>query len=181
MSALTPNQARLVTSLTLLSISDAGLARLGIDRRLANRASGLAWSRIRARDREGGSMTEPEELFKRRSPLTRFDQIRLSTAPPYLVKGLIPRSGLVVIWGPANSGKSFLIFDLAAHVALGWPYRDQKVNKGTVVYLVLEGEHGIRARVEAFRHRRRPSPKAMGRVFNTFVCVNCNRYMPHRP
>ena len=46
MSALTPNQARLVTWLTLPSISDAGLARLGIDRRMANRAGGLAWSRI---------------------------------------------------------------------------------------------------------------------------------------
>ncbi len=32
--------------LGLPSISDAGLARLGIDRRIANRAGGLAWSRI---------------------------------------------------------------------------------------------------------------------------------------
>ncbi len=45
MSALTPNQVRLVTWLTLPSISDAGLARLGIDRRMANRAGGLAWGR----------------------------------------------------------------------------------------------------------------------------------------
>lgn len=32
--------------LSLPSISDAGLARLGIDRHIANRAGGLAWSRI---------------------------------------------------------------------------------------------------------------------------------------
>ncbi len=98
-------------------------------------------------------MSEPEKLFERRFPLVRFDQLKLSTAPPYLVKGLIPRSGLVVIWGPAKSGKSFWTFDLAAHVALGWTYRDRKVKQGTVVYLVLEGEHGIGARVEAFRQR----------------------------
>ena len=98
-------------------------------------------------------MSEPEELYQRRFPLTRFDQLKLSTAPPYLVKGLIPRSGLVVIWGPAKSRKSFWTFDLAAHVALGWPYRDRKVKQGTVVYLVLEGAHGIGARVEAFRQR----------------------------
>ncbi len=98
-------------------------------------------------------MTEPAELFERRFLLTRFDQFKLSTAPPYLVKGLIPRSGLVVIWGPAKSGKSFWTFDLAAPVALGWSYRDRKVKQGTVVYLVLEGEHGIGARVEAFRQR----------------------------
>ena len=88
----------------------------------------------------------------RRFPLIGFDQIQLSTAPSYLVKGLIPRSGLVVIWGPPKCGKSFWAFDVAAHIALGWSYRDRKVQQGTVVYLVLEGEHGIGARVEAFRH-----------------------------
>ena len=89
----------------------------------------------------------------RRFPLIGFDQIQLSTAPSYLVKGLIPRSGLVVIWGPPKCGKSFWAFDVAAHIALGWSYRDRKVQQGTVVYLVLEGEHGIGARVEAFRQR----------------------------
>jgi hypothetical protein len=32
------------------------------------------------------------------------------------------------------------------HAALGWPYRDCKVQQGTVVYLALEG-----GRVEAWR------------------------------
>ncbi len=96
---------------------------------------------------------EPEALFKRRFPLVRFDQIQLSTAPSYLVKGLIPRQGLVVIWGPPKCGKSFWAFDVAAHIALGWSYRDRKVQQGTVVYLVLEGEHGIGARVEAWRQQ----------------------------
>ncbi len=90
---------------------------------------------------------------KRRFPLISFDQIELSTAPSYLVKGLIPRQGLVVIWGPPKCGKSFWAFDVAAHIALGRSYRDRKVRQGTVVYLVLEGEHGIGARVEAFRRQ----------------------------
>ncbi len=98
-------------------------------------------------------MTEPEALFKRRFPLIRFDAIQLKTAPSYLVKGLIPRSGLVVIWGPPKCGKSFWAFDVAAHIALGWSYRDRKVQQGAVVYLVLEGEHGIGARVEAWRQQ----------------------------
>ncbi len=46
MTALTSNQARLVTWLALPSITNAGLARLGIDRVIANRAGGLAWSHI---------------------------------------------------------------------------------------------------------------------------------------
>ncbi len=46
MSAPTVNQVRLALWLTLPSISDKGLARLGIDRIIANRAGGLAWLRI---------------------------------------------------------------------------------------------------------------------------------------
>ena len=37
--------------LSLPSISDDALGRLGIDRQIANRAGGLAWSRITARGR----------------------------------------------------------------------------------------------------------------------------------
>ena len=46
MTALTSNQMRLALWLTLPSISDEGLAHLGISRMSAARAGGLAWSRI---------------------------------------------------------------------------------------------------------------------------------------
>lgn len=56
-----------------------------------------------------------------------------------------------MIWGPPKCGKSFWIFDLAMHVALGWQYRDRRVQRGAVVYCAFEGQIGIQARVEAFR------------------------------
>src|SRR5262245_64756061 len=37
------------------------------------------------------------------------------------------------------------------HVALGWQYRDRRVQQGAVVYCAFEGQTGIQARVEAFR------------------------------
>ena len=37
------------------------------------------------------------------------------------------------------------------HVALGWRYRDRRVQQGAVVYCAFEGQTGIQARVEAFR------------------------------
>src|SRR5215208_4618979 len=85
--------------------------------------------------------------------LVPFDQIRLSTAPNYLVKGLVPRIGLTVIWGPPKSGKSFFALDLLAHVALGWKFRDRRVQQGAIVYLVLEGDAGFKTRIEAIRQR----------------------------
>jgi len=82
-----------------------------------------------------------------------FKQILLGTSAVYLVKNLIPREGLVVIWGPPKCGKSFWTFDLVMHIALGWEYRGRKVKQGAVVYVACEGQQGFRARIEAFRQR----------------------------
>jgi AAA domain-containing protein len=88
-----------------------------------------------------------------RFTLLPFEAITLSTAPNYLVKGVIPRVGIVVVWGPPKCGKSFWTFDLFMHVALGWAYRGRRVQQGVVVYLALEGGHGFRNRVDAWRRR----------------------------
>jgi hypothetical protein len=86
--------------------------------------------------------------------LIRFRDIELGKEPNYLVKGLIPREGLIVVWGPPKCGKTFWAFDLAMHVTLGWDYRGRKVEPGTVVYIACEGERGLAARKEAFRIAR---------------------------
>jgi hypothetical protein len=101
-------------------------------------------------------MTADVHPIKReyRFKLVPFDKIRLATSRPYLVKGLLPREGLVVVWGPPKCGKSFSMFDMSMHVALGWPYRGRRVTHGTVVYVACEGERGLGARVEAFRRAR---------------------------
>jgi len=84
--------------------------------------------------------------------LQAFDNIRLDTERRgYLVKGLIARTGLAVIWGPPKCGKSFWAADLGMHIALGWDYRGYRVQQATVVYVALEGRHGFPARLEAFR------------------------------
>jgi hypothetical protein len=90
---------------------------------------------------------KPEPRIK----LVAFDEIQLGAERPYLVKDLIPRTGLSVIWGPPKSGKSFWTFDLSMHVALGWPYRGRRTQQGPVCYCAFEGQTGIKSRVEAFR------------------------------
>ena len=88
-----------------------------------------------------------------RFTLTRFDAVQLSTTAAYLVKGLIPAEGLIIVWGPPKCGKSFWTFDLVMHVAVAEPYRGRRVQQGAVVYLALEGGHGFRARIEAWRRQ----------------------------
>ena len=85
--------------------------------------------------------------------LRPFADIRLGSDPKYVVKGLIPRPGLTVVWGPPKCGKSFFVADMAIHVAIGWEYRGHRVQQGPVVYLALEGSAGFVARLEAFRIR----------------------------
>jgi AAA domain len=88
-----------------------------------------------------------------RFTLKRFEDIKPSTVPNYLIKGLLPRQGLAVIWGPPKSGKSFVSFDLAMCIALGRDYRGRRVRQGGVIYLAVEGGAGFARRVEAWRRR----------------------------
>lgn len=88
---------------------------------------------------------------QRRFQLVRFGEIKLDNRRRYAIKNLIPREGLIVVWGPPKCGKSFWVSDLALHVALGWQYRGRRVEAGAVVYVTCEGQSGFPARIEAFR------------------------------
>ena len=94
---------------------------------------------------------EIEAYKANRFILTRFNKIALSTSSAYLIKDLIPREGLTVVWGPLKCGKSFWTFTVAMHIACGADYRGRRVKQGAVVYLALEGGSGFKNRVEAYR------------------------------
>jgi hypothetical protein len=85
--------------------------------------------------------------------LVPFDDIKLGTERRYLIKGLIPRTGLVVVWGPPKSGKSLLVFDMVMHVALDRSYRGRRVHAGPAVYCAFEGQSGFEARAAGFRKK----------------------------
>jgi AAA domain len=113
----------------------------------------VAWEKAFDDDPQPGPSGGNGHAKPTRFQVKPFEAIQLSTAPNYLVKGIIPRTGLVVAWGPPKCGKSFWIFDLTMHIALGWKYRKKRVQQGTVVYFALEGGGGFAARVEAWRRR----------------------------
>jgi hypothetical protein len=94
-----------------------------------------------------------EDEQQSRIYLVPFDDIKLGTERRYLIKGLIPRTGLVVVWGPPKSGKSFKIFDMLLHIALNRRYRGRRVHPGPVVYCSFEGQTGFEARCAAFRKK----------------------------
>jgi hypothetical protein len=84
-------------------------------------------------------------------PLMSFADITLDkTKRNYLIKNILPRRGLAVIWGAPKCYKSFIATDMALHVALAWQYRGFRVQQAAVVYVALEGREGQAARKEAF-------------------------------
>jgi hypothetical protein len=99
--------------------------------------------------KDGGKKDGQPPRFK----LKRFAEILVATTANYLVKGILPSTGLVVVWGPPKCGKSFWTFDLVMHVAIGRKYRGRRVQQGAIVYAALEGGSGFARRVEAWRRR----------------------------
>jgi hypothetical protein len=99
----------------------------------------------------GPDRAPSQQASARNLTFTAFSNILLSTASRYLVKGIIPSMGLVVVWGAPKCGKSFFVFDMVMHVAADWEYRGRRVKQCPVVYFALEGQEGFVARVEAFR------------------------------
>jgi hypothetical protein len=89
-----------------------------------------------------------------RFPVVRFRDFEPLEGDDYCVKDLLPRAGLAVFWGKPKSGKSFFVFDLLMHVALGWDYRGHRVRQGPVVYVCLEGGRAFRKRRESFQQAK---------------------------
>lgn len=102
-------------------------------------------------------------------PINRADHLTTSEGPRDFVEGLLTEGGASVIYGPSNCGKSFWILDLAAHVATGnsWRHGEIEIDQGAVVYVALEGTHGLRNRIEAMKREEILTPGAP-----LFVCMS---------
>lgn len=95
----------------------------------------------------------------------------LAGMPPlrWLVRGVLPATGLAALYGPSGSGKSFLALDLFAAVAEGRAWYGCRVTSAPVVYVALEGEAGLSVRVQAWEHfHGRALPDAMRIVIQAF-------------
>lgn len=69
----------------------------------------------------------------------------------WLLKGILPKSGIGAIWGPPGSGKSFIALHLALLIALGADVLNARCNRSGVIYLAAEDPDGIRTRIAAWR------------------------------
>lgn len=75
--------------------------------------------------------------------------------PGWIVKGVIPRAQLVVLFGESGSGKSFVALDIAAAIVRGTDWRGHRTKRGRVVYLAAEGGGGFRNRLRAYEQQHK--------------------------
>jgi hypothetical protein len=68
----------------------------------------------------------------------------------WLIKKVLPKSEIGVLYGPSGAGKTFFTLDLVLAVAQGEPWRDMRVKQGTVAYICAEGAGGFRLRLKAY-------------------------------
>lgn len=85
-------------------------------------------------------------------PFTRFEDVEPSLNANDFVERILVAGAMSVIYGASNCGKTFLALDLSLHIAEGRIWFGREVAQGPVLYLALEGSHGIRNRIAAYQH-----------------------------
>lgn len=90
---------------------------------------------------------EPQQAL----PVVYFDDIKAQLDAADFVEGLLIENSMAVVYGQSNSGKTFWMLDLALHVAAGREWQGREVECGAVLWLAMEGAHGISNRVSAWR------------------------------
>lgn len=95
------------------------------------------------------SSTEPVTTSSRFAIVSAAKFASLKS-PPWIIKGILPRAELAMVYGASGSGKSFLVLDLAFSIARGINWCDFKVRQGRVVYIAAEGAGGMRKRIDAY-------------------------------
>jgi hypothetical protein len=92
-------------------------------------------------------------------PVLSADEMSSQKTADWLIKGVLPAADIVTIFGASGSGKSFIVLEMAACIALGTPWRGRKVKKGRVVIIAAEGSGSYGKRIKALAQHLGVSPK----------------------
>lgn len=95
-------------------------------------------------------VAQPEPALRRRFAVVPINVFAQGAPMSWLVRGVIPRGEIGMVFGAGNSGKTFFTFDLACAIARGVPWRGKRTKQGLCVYVVAEGASGFRSRARAY-------------------------------
>jgi len=81
----------------------------------------------------------------------------LADPAPHLIDGILEQNTFAVVYGPSNSGKTFLCTSLAYHIAAGLSWDGHEVDPGAVLYVAAEGGRGVNKRLAALNAHYKPA------------------------
>jgi hypothetical protein len=90
-------------------------------------------------------------LYDRFIPFSEIEPLLKSA---YLVKGLIERNSLVVLFAPSGLTKTFVALELARCIATGRAFLGRSVHAGAVVWVAAEGARSALNRLAAIRQEK---------------------------
>jgi 5S rRNA maturation endonuclease (ribonuclease M5) len=97
-------------------------------------------------------------------PVSRFGAQRMNQIAnqpmvfDWLIKHLVERSGVLIVAGESQAGKSFFVLDMGMKVARGLEYAGRKTRSGAVIHMASEDGNGTKLRVEGYRKANGISP-----------------------
>ena len=72
----------------------------------------------------------------------------------WLVRDVFHGGEVIILWGESQAGKTALLLDMVAAIASGEDWAGHPVTRTNVIYVALEGQIGVRTRVQALEHDR---------------------------
>lgn len=99
--------------------------------------------------------TATEPVIKPKFQIYSWQDLDTLPPPRWHVKGFVPEGGFVGIYGPSGHNKSFVGVDLASCIATGAEWHGYEVTQTPVLYIIGEGQRGIRKRLQAWQQARK--------------------------
>lgn len=82
-----------------------------------------------------------------------LDELVNMPPPTWLIEGLIPQHGLVLLYGRPGEHKTFIAVDGGLRVAYGLDWHGRSVKRVGVLYIAGEGRFGIGQRIKGWRKK----------------------------
>jgi hypothetical protein len=107
---------------------------------------------------EARKTLDPEEVLAKAESMEPKGRFAFETAadiakrppPEWLIKNVLPKGELTVLYGPSGSGKSFIALDQALAIARGVDWFGNRTLRGNVAIVAAEGGGGLSLRLRAY-------------------------------
>ena len=112
-----------------------------------------------AADVEGSAPEQVVGPIRRRLTVLTDEEMECRPKPAQIVKGMLLEKSTSAIVGEPGVGKGPIAIDLLYRIGLGLDYHGHPTAAGTCVYIAMERQGGLGARIRAWKQRyQRPGP-----------------------